>query len=432
MSASTDRSAEQLRELARLGFEELRDAAGGIRSVHHAIAERAFTLAGPQARPVKAMHDAISHGVYEGVRGVFGLGTRGAALAGRLGANAERELSATPRGAFLLATLNGLIGDVLEREASPLAEPMAVRVDGRPVALERDALAEAFPQARPRIVVFLHGLMETEFSWRLGALPPYGERLEDDLGVTAVFVRYNTGRHISENGRSLAELVDRLVAAWPEEVTEVALVGHSMGGLVARSACHQAKALAHEGLASEHGDIAAGETEPGMAWVDTVRHIVSLGSPHMGAPLEQVVHYASAGLHRFPETRPFARFLRRRSAGIRDLRQGSLVDEDWRDRDPDALEAAACAEVPLLDGATHCFVSATLTRSPKHPVGRLLGDVLVLPASASGRSRARRVGFRDEDGFHLGGASHFALLNHPEVYARLRDWLGTRRAVPAG
>ena len=143
----------------------------------------------------------------------------------------------------------------------------------------------------------------------------------------------------------------------------------------------------------------------------------------MGAPLAQGVHWASAALHALPETRPLAGFLRRRSAGIRDLRQGSLVDADWRDCDPDALRAAACQEVPLLEGATHCFVAATITRSGRHPVGRLLGDCLVLEPSASGRSRTRRIPFQAEHGMHLGGAHHIALLNHPAVYARLRAWL---------
>jgi pimeloyl-ACP methyl ester carboxylesterase len=143
-----------------------------------------------------------------------------------------------------------------------------------------------------------------------------------------VDVRYNTGRHVSENGRSLADLLEALVAAWPVAVERIALVGHSMGGLVARSACHQA---------AERSD----------AWVGRVRHVVSLGTPHTGAPLAQAVHVAAAGLATVPETRAFSAFLRRRSAGIRDLRDGSLVDEDWRGRDPDALRAAACREIPL-------------------------------------------------------------------------------------
>jgi hypothetical protein len=177
-----------------------------------------------------------------------------------------------------------------------------------------------------------------------------------------------------------------------------------MGGLIARSGAYRAEL-------------------DRLVWPTLVKQVISLGTPHMGAPLEQFVHYASAGLNALPETRPFSRFLRRRSAGIRDLRQGSLVDDDWRDRDPDALRAEACAEVPLLEGVTHCFVTATITRSPKHPLGRLIGDYLVLQPSGSGRSRTRRIAFDEEYGHHVGGAHHFALLNHPAVYDKLRDWL---------
>ena len=121
--------------------------------------------------------------------------------------------------------------------------------------------------------------------------------------------------------------------------------------------------------------------------------------------------------------RRLARLLRRRSGGIRDLRQGSLVDRDWQGSDPDALRAAACAEVPLLEGATHCFVSATVTRSPRHPVGRVVGDTLVLQPSATGRSRTRKLGFEDEYGLHVGATNHIALLNHPAVYEKLHAWL---------
>jgi pimeloyl-ACP methyl ester carboxylesterase len=396
-----ERSPDELRALSRLGFGELADAVGGIGAVHRAISDRVFRHVGPGARAAQVGHDAISAGVYAGLRGAVRLAGAGVACVAP-----ATELSGTPRGSLVVGVLNGLRGDFFERDGSPLHQPMAVRVDGRPVPPERAALAAAFRAARPRLVVFLHGLMETERSWRLGGGEPYGARLERDLGVTAIDVRYNSGRHISENGRSLAELLEAVVVAWPVEVADVALVGHSMGGLVARSACH----------------CAAGEE---MAWVRRVRDVVSLGSPHMGAPLARAVHYAGAALHAVPETRPFGNFLRRASAGVRDLRQGSLVDEDWMDRDPHALRAAACAEVPLLAGATHRFVAATLTRSARHPVGRLLGDTLVLEASASGRSRTRRIPFRDEDGMHLGGTHHLALLNHPAVYERMRTWLST-------
>jgi hypothetical protein len=123
--------------------------------------------------------------------------------------------------------------------------------------------------------------------------------------------------------------------------------------------------------------------------------------------------------------------LRSRSAGIRDLRYGSLVDDDWRGRDPESLRVVACNEVPLLPWATHCFVSATVTRDPEHPLRRLLGDILVLVPSATGQGKTRRIPFRAEHGHHVGGTHHLALLNHPDVYRRLRSWLASAPEAPA-
>ncbi|MGH2796771.1 MAG: alpha/beta fold hydrolase [Thermoleophilaceae bacterium] len=402
------RQVDELRSLARLGFDELRRGVGGIGAVHGAIATRAFRASGSGAAPARTLHDAISSGVYAGIGGGMRLVGRAADTGlGRRAIRDGRALSTSPRGASVVGALNGLIGDALEREGSDLQEPMCVRAAGRPVPLEAGALSAAYPDAASGVVVFLHGLMETELSWRAGAGPEgetYSTCLRRELGCTPVELRYNSGRHVSENGRSLADLLDALVGAWPIEVERVALVGHSMGGLVARSACHQG-------------------VERGDRWVRRVRHVISLGTPHMGASLVQGVHWMSVALHALPETRPFAHFLRRRSAGIRDLRQGSLVDPDWLDCDPDALKAVACEEVPLLEGAIHCFVAATITRSGRDPVGRLLGDCLVLQPSASGRSRTRRIPFEEEYGMQIGGTHHLALLNHPLVYERMRDWL---------
>jgi pimeloyl-ACP methyl ester carboxylesterase len=372
---------DEIRALSRLAFDELGAAPAGIAGIHRAIADRAFRAPGP-----RALHDAIAGVTYAAVGGGFALAGRAADVALARRRVTGQELSTTPRGAAALAAVNGLIGDALEREGSDLQQRMALRVGGRVVE------PGSFAEGTPDVVVFVHGLFESEFAW---GRESYGARLERELGWTPLYARYNSGRHVSQNGRSLADLLAAVVAEWPVEVERIALVGHSMGGLVARSACQ---------VASERGD----------DWVPRVRHVVSLATPHQGAPLEQGLNVASAALAAVPETRPFARFLRRRSAGIRDLRRGSLVDEDWRDRDPDALRAAACRELPLLEGATHCFVAATVTRSAAHPIARLIGDWLVLEPSAS---------YRAQQTLHVGGAHHLALLNHPAVYERLSEWL---------
>jgi pimeloyl-ACP methyl ester carboxylesterase len=400
------RQDDEAAALVRLGFDELHGFARSVGTMERDIAARAFRYV-PAGKPIQFVHDAMNTTIVGALGGATSALGRGAGVVVERRPRPERPLSASVPGSLGLAVLNGLVGDRLERERSPLQEPISVRVDGLPVAPERDALAAAFPEATPRLVVFVHGLMENEVGWRLGrrqGREPYGARLASELDCSPLYVRYNSGRHISENGRSLADLLEAVVAAWPVDVTEVALVGHSMGGLVSRSACHLA-------------------AKDGAAWVRHVRKVVSLGSPHMGAPLEQTVHVASYAANLLPETRMFSTFLRRRSSGIRDLRQGSLVDEDWRDRDPESLRAAACEEVPLLEGATHCFVSASVTRSPRHPLGRVVGDTLVLQSSASGRSRTRKLGFEDENGLHIGATNHIALLNHPAVYGKLREWL---------
>ena len=317
----------------------------GIHGVHSAISGRVFRALGRSALPVRVMHDTIARGSYFGVRA-------GIAVAGRLAGEAYARRPGEAN-VHVVAALNALQGDVLE---GPLALGMTARDRGEIVEIP----------AADRLAVFIHGLGETEFAWGRN---PYGDRLP---GWTPVYLRYNTGRSVSDNGASLAALLEEA------DAREIALIGHSMGGLVARAACHH-----------------------GGDWTSRVRVTVSLGTPHLGAPLAQAVHHAGTGLALFPETRPFARLLDRRSAGIRDLRHGFLLDE-----------------VPLLEGPAHCFVAATVTRSGTHPVGRLIGDTLVLASSASGRGR---LTFRH--GLELGGTHHLALLNHPEIHRHLLIWL---------
>ncbi|MFT3899276.1 MAG: alpha/beta fold hydrolase [Gordonia sp. (in: high G+C Gram-positive bacteria)] len=404
---TAERRAE-VRALSELGLTELGKASVGIHETHRAISDRIFGAVrwglGPSVAPVKAVHDAITDGVYvivdESLR-----------TAGRIGGMAadlplRQAPSSTKAGATIIAAVNGLIGDELDARQSPLADPVSIRVDGEAVPLTTDALAAAYPTATGRIVIALHGLVETEHAWAIGEAEPYADRLARD-GVTTVFVRYNTGRHISTNGRDVAELIDELVRRWPVPVESVGLLGHSMGGLVARSAAHYGR-------------------EAGHAWVPLVGTTVSLGTPHLGAPLENLAHHGAAGLMKLPETRAFGRLLRRRSGGIRDLRAGSLVDEDWTGRDPDDLARAIAAEIELLPGADHYFVSATVTRNPDNPLARVIGDGLVLHHSAAGKNRARRIGFDPRNGVHLGRSHHFTLLNDDRIGDRLLEWFAAQ------
>lgn len=361
-----------------------------VRDTHLAWVDRVHGLldrpSGGYAKVPGLLHRGIAGGVYGGL----GLGFRAAAVG--LGAAGAAGLG--PRledrqgGRFLRGAVNGLIGDRLERERPVLAIPMAVRHAGRDVPIETGSLARAHPGARGRIVVLLHGLCENESFFDLHRETvgtTYAEALAAE-GWTPVFLRANTGLPLRANGVALTALLQQLVDAWPVPVERIALVGHSLGGLVMRAA------------AAVASDVEA-------PWTELVSDVVTLGTPHLGSQVAQGVGHTSRMLARFPELAAFGRILDWRSIGVHDLVEG--LSED----------------VPPLPHARYRLVSATLTGSPEHPVGAFVGDLLVRVPSAYGRARGRDDLFPDATVLHVGRADHFDLLNHPQVHAAMKEWL---------
>jgi pimeloyl-ACP methyl ester carboxylesterase len=403
------RSAE-VEAAGKLAGQAIAGPAGLARDVHGAVSGRVFGLLGLIGAPVRFAHDAISTTVYRTVHTAIGALPRGggAALA-QLPPPEAAPLAESIAGSLGLGVLNGAIGDRLQRQHRDLALELSIRHRGRdltPACLEAE-----LPEAGPRIAVFVHGLCETDAAWHLLPISgrtegrrSYGARLRDELGYTPLYVRYNTGLHVSDNGRRLSEALEELVAAWPAEVEEIALVGHSMGGLVIRSACHYGQ-------------------RDDRSWTEYVRHVFCLGTPHLGAPLERGANAAGWALGRLAETRPFAELVNGRSAGIKDLRYGSCIEEDWSECDPDEFLTDRCGEVPFLPSAAYYFVGATVSRNADGPLGRVVGDLLVQLPSASGQGPRRRIPFELDNGLQLAGVNHIQLLNHPAVFEQIRLWL---------
>ncbi len=399
---------DEVRALGDLAGAAAAGIADQVLDTHTGIAARVFGRIGPGAEPVRIVHDRVAAAAYAGAHGLIGALVRGGARVLVLARRADAgSLDETVSGRLVLGALNGALGDALAQRASPLATTMSLRSRAGEPALGPDALASA----RPRLAIFVHGLCETDDAWRLAAdrHVPYGDRLESELGYTQVYVRYNSGLHISDNGRRLAELLDELARRWPVALREIALVGHSMGGLVARSACHYAAA---------------------DGWRSCVAHVFTLGAPHRGAPLERAANVACSALSLLPETRGLARPLRSRSAGIKDLRYGYLVDEDWVDQDSDAFLCNTGREIPFLKTANHYFVCATVAADADAPLSRIVGDLLVLRASAFAHERrGERLRFAVDQYHHVGGATHFDLLNHPAIYEQIKTWLAPKRTA---
>jgi pimeloyl-ACP methyl ester carboxylesterase len=398
--------AADLRGAARLTT----DAVAGIASLVEAMHSRIASLRGlgfGDIAPNEERTRGIPGLVYKTVRGVTHLvGGSAEALLRWLEpmlAAADPHQPPRPERESVLAALNGVLGDHLAASDNPLAIAMRFRRAGRPLLLERLALRSSLSGTTPRVLVLLHGLCMNDLQWQRAG-HDHGEALARDLGYTPVYLHYNSGLSVSTNGRILAELMERLYDAWPVPIERLVMMGHSMGGLVARSAIHH-------GALTQRG---------GLRWPSRVNDLVCLGTPHQGAPLEQAGHGVDVLLSATPYAAPLARLGKVRSAGINDLRSGNILSAPSGD---DGTHR--CAPVGLPNG-TRCYaVAASLGPSAASLKARLLGDGLVPVASALGQHRDldRRLAFDEIHQAVVLETGHLDLLSSTQVYGQLRRWL---------
>ncbi|MCP4306914.1 MAG: hypothetical protein GY788_18955 [bacterium] len=371
-----------------------------VEGMHRAIAARWLRLAGKPGEPVGRGYDSATKAIYGGVRlSARALGALAPAAAVLTKGNNPHSGNSR-LGSGLQATANALWGDELDARNSRLAIAMAFRDrGGKPVAAAEPAAN--FKNPGGRLVIMLHGLGETERRWQRtpAAATPLADQIADD-GLVPIFVRYNTGRRIPDNGELLATIIDGLVDRWPAPITSISFVGHSMGGLVARSALDFA-------LATD------------QMWAESVDHLITLGTPHLGSPLEKGANVLAWGLNIAPESRPLGDFLRGRSAGIKDLRFGTTAGTHQVDED-DLVEKVAEDVAPPAGVAQH-FIAGVVTADAAHPIGALVGDLVVRVGSATGIGRNRSVAASDV--LVVGRQRHFDLPSDPEVHDQIRGWL---------
>lgn len=372
-----------LRGVTRLAVEATVGVTNLVEKMHHTIQLGHAPLGASRADNTSG----LTGFVYRSIRGTTRLVGKGLdAGMTPLTVLLPEEATGATRDAFVSA-INGVYGDHLVQTDNPLAIEMDLRFEGQSVSFE--SLPEA---SSGKVMLFVHGLCLNDGHWSRDG-HNHGQILANDLGYTPLYLRYNTGLPIADNGGALAGMLENLLRDWPHQVSELAIVGHSMGGLVARSACH-------------HGSLA------GHAWLQHLRSLVSIGTPHHGAPLERGGNWIEYAMDLSPYAAPFTRISTKRSAGLTDLRYGCIT--------------GTVQEFVQLPAGVDCYaMAATLGKKQGHIAERLIGDGLVPVDSALGRNNepSRTLAFPESNrwvGFETG---HLGLLGEPAVYAQLRDWL---------
>ncbi|WP_421217719.1 esterase/lipase family protein [Aeromonas jandaei] len=394
-----------IRELAQLLTQALPATVQITEAVHQAVLG-GMGIKGREKGKTAGLTGLIYKGVH-GAANSLGSGING--LLARLPLPTQPSVAETPKRAALLATLNGVLGDKLVEQQNALATPMTLRYQGKP--LDWKDIPTDLPHAG-RVLLMIHGLCMNDLQWHTsyeGKSVNHGEAVARELGYLPLYLRYNSGLSIASNGQALALQLEDLSDRWPGAIKQLSVLAYSMGGLVIRSACHYAQ------IHSLH-------------WPERLRHLIFLGTPHHGAPLESAGHWLEQLLPVTPYSMPFVKLTRIRSQGIRDLRHGKVIDPSRNNRER-TIGRDPRQPIPLPSGVA-CFAIAGTTSAKRTLLAeRLIGDGLVPLRSALGlhRERAHQLDFPPEHTLIVYRTTHMALLGSPEVGAQLLDWLDDAR-----
>ncbi len=318
----------------------------------------------------------------------------------------EETRPGTPEREAILAALNGVMGDHLLASNNPFATPMTLRYQDEVLNWQDPS---PLPAASGKVMLLIHGLCMNDLqrhALHQGHRVEHGEVLASTLDYTPIYLRYNSGLHISQNGRELSTRLEQLVMHWPAAIEQLTVVAHSMGGLLIRSACHYAK-------------------QEGLTWPGHLKNIVFLGTPHHGTPLERAGNWVNTILGSTPYTRPFTALGQLRSAGITDLRYGHVLDEDWHGHDRFKSKPDKRQLVPLPEGVACYTVAATVAAGRSALANRLIGDGLVPLHSALGHhdDAQRKLHFSETSQWIAYRMNHLELLSSPDVSRQIVQWL---------
>jgi len=380
------------------------EAITGITDIVESLHQKISNISGRMDGPGKDRTKGITGLVYRNIRTVTELvGTRADSLLNRL-EKLLGEQDSSPGREAVLSALNGILGDHLVARNNPLAIPMQIRLNRK--TFDGNTLSDEIPKVKGRIAIMVHGSCMNSLQWNRHG-HDHGAALKRDIGLMPVYVDYNTGLHISENGKQLANLLDTIFES-SNQAVDLFMISHSMGGLVSRSACYYGKKSGH-------------------SWLKHLKKLMFLGTPHHGSLLEKGGNWIDMILEISPYSAPFSRLGKIRSSGITDLRYGNVVEEDWANFDRFDFSGDRRIPVPLPNDVQCYAIAAATSKIAQKMNHNLIGDGLVTVNSALGLHDNPQMNLSFPKSHRWIGCdmNHWDLLNHPEVYKTILMWLNT-------
>jgi pimeloyl-ACP methyl ester carboxylesterase len=393
MTKAPKNISSDLQGTTKLTVDAIKGVTNIVESLHSTIASFTGIVGDP-----KKNAKGISGMVYRNIRKItdaFGDGLD--VMLGKLSQTIGEKQSFGSREAIIAVT-NGVIGDYLYKHDNPLAIQMSLRQKGK--VLSRVEIAALIKQSKGKILILIHGLCMNDLQWQRKE-HNHGKVLGDDLGYTTLYLHYNTGKHISVNGKELALMLEQI--SQPNVTLDI--LAHSMGGLLIRSACYYAEKTKQK-------------------WLKQCKKIIFLGTPHHGALLEKGSNWLNLMLKVSPYTEPFTKITNIRSSGITDLRHGNIIDEDWNKSDRFEHNKDQRTHVPLLKDIKYYAIASTVSEKRGSKVAtHVVGDGLVTVNSAFGQHKDMDLDLPEQNKWLGRNINHNQLLENTEVYQVLKKWL---------
>jgi pimeloyl-ACP methyl ester carboxylesterase len=381
------------------------DATIGITDLVEAMHNRIVHPPFLPSTPIQHLITNIAGVTYKSIRWSTRLIGGGVDNALGLFASVSGKIKTTNEKEAISAVLNGVIGDYLEKTKNPLEINMQFRHQGKAIALDIASLEKTQPTPNGKILLMIHGSCMNDIQWTRKE-HNHGTALAKEFNKTPIYLHYNSGLHISTNGKSFTELLEKLVSNWPVPVEELVIIAHSMGGLVSRSAFHYGQ-------------------QQQNSWTKHLKKIIFLGTPHHGAPMEQAGNYVDVILEAAPYAKPFARLGKIRSAGVTDLRYGNLLDEDWENSDRFKMNGDQRQNIALPKQVECYAIAGVIGKAIKSKTRQLLGDNMVGVKSALGQHRdsTKNLNFKKANTWIASESNHIDLLSNPKVYNKIKTWM---------